>query len=47
VSRKDGKAVTFAVCKWPLNESKLSDYLEKKKKLTADWVTYKNVKIFS
>jgi len=40
VSKKDGKAVTFAVCKWLLDKSKLSDYLEKKKKPTADCVGY-------
>lgn len=43
---KDGKQVTFAtLCKWPPDESKLSDYLEKKKKPTDTWVTFKNVKI--
>ncbi|XP_071578668.1 uncharacterized protein [Temnothorax nylanderi] len=38
--------VTYAaICRWPLDESKLSDYLEKKKKPTDTWVTYENVKI--
>lgn len=46
VSTKEGKHVTFAaLCKWPPDESKLSDYLEKKKKPTENWVTFENVKI--
>lgn len=29
---KDGKQITFAaLCKWPSDETKLSDYLEKKR----------------
>lgn len=46
-SSKDGKQVSFTAdeCKWPLDESKLSDYLQKKKKPTDAWVTYENVKI--
>lgn len=46
VCAKDGKQVGFAaICKWPPDESKLSDYLEKRKKPTDTWVTYENVKI--
>ncbi|XP_025162280.1 uncharacterized protein LOC112590339 isoform X3 [Harpegnathos saltator] len=43
VSAKDGKQVTFAaLCKWPPDELKLSDYLEKRKKPTVNWITYEN-----
>lgn len=46
ISAKDDKQATFAaICKWPPDESKLSDYLEKKKKPTDTWIVYKNVKI--
>ncbi|XP_070170894.1 uncharacterized protein [Polyergus mexicanus] len=45
VCAKDGKQVAFAaICKWPPDESKLSDYLEKRKKPTDTWITYENVK---
>jgi len=38
--------VTYAaICKWPPDETKLSDYLEKKKKPTDIWITYENVQI--
>lgn len=43
---KDNKQVIFAaVCKWLPDESKLSDYLEKKKKPTNTWIKYENIKI--
>jgi len=42
----NGKKTRFAgICKWPPDESKLSDYLEKKKKPTDAWIIYENVKI--
>lgn len=46
ICTKDGKEAMFAtICKWPPDESKLSDYLEKKKKPTSNWIIYKDVKI--
>lgn len=39
------EAIFAAICKWPPNESKLSEYLEKKKKPTNTWIIYKNVKV--
>lgn len=46
ICTKDGKETMFAaICKWPPDESKLSDYLEKKKKPTSNWIIYKDVKI--
>lgn len=39
VSKINGKQATFAgACKWPSDESKLSDYLEKKKKPENTWI---------
>ncbi|GAB1860769.1 DUF4806 domain-containing protein [Camponotus japonicus] len=46
INAKDDKQATFAaICKWPPDECKLSDYLEKKKKPTDTWIVFKNVKI--
>lgn len=46
ICTETGKESLFAaICKWPSDESKLSDYLEKKKKPTNTWITYKHVKI--
>lgn len=45
-STENDKAIRFAsICKWPQDESKLSDYLERKKRPTDTWITYKTVKI--